>query len=329
MKRTWVIPAMLVAGVAGLGGLTYAASAQNGDGCGSCYMGEGGESGDGWNGQRWRDDDRGDNDERSGNDDGDPRWRDNDDDRRSYGSHEGRRGENDCGPRDRGWGYHGRGYGMHGYGPGRDGMERGYDRREGRGYDRREGRRFDRDDDDRGYRGYGYHHRYHHQERRQDRREGRRQDRQEERQEGRQDGRQQDRQEGRGGPRFGRSFDPARLESAKKEIGVTEAQEQAWTKYATTLKEVAEARKARRESIDRSAIGRMSTEEHRKFRDSMIEQRRKEQDNVNAAVDELIKSFDEKQVAIAREVLPGYAFGPWMRGAGMGMGMGMGGRGNR
>ncbi len=302
MKRTWVIPAILATGLAGLGGLTYAASAQDGDGCGSCYMR--GEGGDGWSGQRWRDDDR------------NPRWRDRDDDsrghdRRGYGWREGRRGDNDCGPRGRG--YHGRGDGMHhGYGRGRDDMDRepdgdrGYDRREGRGYDGdrdygrrdghgggwREGRRFDRDDSDRGYRGHGYHHRHH------------------------------QRHEGRGGPRFGRGFDPARLESAKKEIGVTEAQEQAWTKYATTLKEVADARKARRESIDHSAIRRMSTEEHRKFRDAMIEQRRKEQDNVNAAVDELIKSFDEKQVAIAKEVLPGYAFGPWMRGAGMGWGGG-------
>ena len=103
---------------------------------------------------------------------------------------------------------------------------------------------------------------------------------------------------------------------------MTAAQEQAWTKYASTLKEVADARKARRDSIDRDAMRQMSTEDHRKFRDGMIEQRRKEQDSVNAAVDELVKSLDEKQVAIAKEVLPGYAFGPRMRGAGMGWGGG-------
>ena len=290
---------MLVAGLTGLGGLTQAASAQDGEGCGSCYMR--GEGADGWSGQRWRDDDRG------------PRWRDREDDSRGYGPRAGGRGDENCGPRGRG--YHGRGHGMHhgyGYGRGRDDMDRGpdrdrgYDRRDGRGYDSdrdydrrdgrgggwREGRRFDRDDSDRGYRGHGYHHRYH------------------------------QRHEGRGGPGMGRGFDPARLESVKKEIGVTEAQEQAWTKYATTLKEVADARKTRRESMDRDAVRKMSTEEHRQFRDAMIQQRRKEQDSVNAAVDELIKSFDEKQVAIAKEVLPGYAFGPWMRGAGMGWGGG-------
>jgi hypothetical protein len=311
MKQTWVIPAILVVGLAGLGGLTHAASAGDGDGRGPGYMhGERGD--DGWSGQRWRD---------------------RDDDRRGYGPREGRRSndDNDCGPRGRG--YHGRGHGMHhGYGRGREDMDRGDDQREGRGYNRdrgydrdrnygrsegrgdgwREGRRSDRDDSDRGYRGHGYHHRY--------------QDRQENRQDGRQEGRQDGRQEGRGGPRgFGRGFDPARLESAKKELGVTEAQEQAWTKYASTLKEVADARKARRESMDPSAMRRMSAEEHRKFRDSMIEQRRKEQDSVNAAIDELVKSLDEKQVAIAKEVLPGYSFGPCMRGAGMGAG----GDGNR
>ncbi len=311
MKRTWVIPAILVVGLAGLGGLTHAASAQDDD----RQSGSGQMRGDyGSTGQRSGDDDR------RGDDDRGPRWRDRDDDRRGYGSREGRRGndDNDCGPRGRG--YHGRGHGMHhGYGRGREGMDRGYDRREGRGYDSdrgndsregrgdgwREGRRYDRDDSDRGYRGHGYHHRY--------------QDRQENRQEGRREGRQEGRQEGRGGPRrFGRGFDPARLESAKKELGVTEAQEQAWTKYASTLKEVADARKARRESMDPSAMRQMSTHEHRKFRDAMIAQRRQEQDSVNAAIDGLVGSLDEKQVAIAKEVLPGYAFGPWMRGAGIG-----------
>lgn len=298
MKRTWVIPAMLVAGVAGLGGLTYAASAQNGNGCNSCYVGEGSEGGDGWSGQRWRDDDRGGNHERG------QRWRDNDDDRRGYGPREGRRSDDDCGPRGRGWGYHGRGHGMHqGYGRGRDGMERGYDRREDRGYDSdrdydrregrrdgwREGRRFERDDSDRGY-GRGWRHGRH------------------------------------GGMGRGGMFDSAaELDSIKRELSVTAQQEAAWTKYAGAVKEAADAMKTRREAMRAGAARDLSVEDHRKFRDSMMEQRRKEIDAVRTAADELIKSLDEKQVAIAKEVLPGYAFGPWMRGAGMGMGMGAGG----
>jgi hypothetical protein len=279
MKRTFLIPAILVAGLGGLGGAAYAASAFD-----DLQPALEGAAGYNWSAQRWRDDDRRD-------DDRGPRWRrGDDDDRRGYGPREGRRGDDDCGPGmgrgrghgEHGWRYHGRGY---------DG-----DRGEGRGYGWREGRGFDRDDD-RGYRGHGYHHRH----------EGR--------------------GEGRGGPRFGRGFDPARLDSVKREIGVTAAQEQAWTKYADTLKEVSEARKARRDSMDRSAIAKMSTDEFRKFRDAMIEQRRKEQDQVRAAVDGLVASLDEKQVAVAKEVLPGYAFGRMSMG-GMGMGgMGMGGMG--
>ena len=157
-----------------------------------------------------------------------------------------------------------------------------------------------------------------------------RDDRSEGRQQDRSEGRQEGRSEGRGGPAQGRGMDPAaRLDSVKKEIGITAAQEETWTKYAATMKSVADARKTRRESMDRDAVLKMSTEDHRKFRDAMIDQRRKEQDSVNSAVDELVKSLDEKQVAIAKEVLPGYTFGPQMRGAGMGMGMRCGGGANR
>lgn len=263
MKRTFLIPAILVAGLGGLGGAAYAASALD-----SVQPALEGAAGYDWSAQRWRDDDR------RGDDDRGPRWRDRDDDRRGYGPREGRRGDDDCGPRGRGWGrgehggrHHGRGHGMHhGDGP-----------REGRGFDRR-------DDSDRGYgRGWGH---------------------------------------GRHGGFGGGRFDPAQLDSIKKEIGVTAAQEQVWTKYAATLKEVADARRTRRDSIDRDAVRRMSPDDHRKFRDAMIEQRRKEQDQVRAAVDDLVKSLDEKQVATAKEVLPGYAFGPGMRGAGMGWGGG-------
>lgn len=254
MKRIWVIPAILVAGVTGLGGLAYAASAQDAgwrDGRG--YS----EGRDHYCGRRWNDDDRRRDDDRG------PRWRD--DDRSGHGPREGRRGDDRCGGRDHGW--------RRGHGSERHGSER-----HGRSYDQREDR-------DRGYRGHGYHHRHH----------------------------------GHGGPRrFGRAFDPARLDSVKTEIGVTTAQELVWSKYVATLKEVADARKARRDSIDRGAVRRMAPDEFRKFRDGMIDQRRKEQDSVNAAVDEFVKSLDEKQVAIAKEVLPGYAFGRGMRGAGMG-----------
>ncbi|HWV52481.1 hypothetical protein [Pseudorhodoplanes sp.] len=280
MKRTWVIPGILVAGLTGLGGLTYAASAQDSGGRdGGGYSRGDGPRDYGRGGPRWNDDRRGDDDRgprwrrgddernwRGRDDDRGPRWRDGG----GYGSREGRRGDDDrCSPQRRGWDRrdhgrwhdHDRGYGRH----------HGFDRRDDRGDRWREGRGYDRRDDRRG------------------------------------DG-------PREGRRFGGRLGPAALDSARREIGVTAAQEEVWTKYATTLKEVADARRARRESIDRSAIRRMSPDEYRKFRDSMIEQRRKEEDSVRAAVDGIVASLDEKQVAIAREVLPGYAFGP-MHGA--------------
>jgi hypothetical protein len=238
MKGKWVLPVVLVAGLAGLGGMTIAASAQ--------------DSGPGYSrdddSPRWRRGDRGYDSDRG------PRWRD--DDRR--GSRHG------CGGRGDGYGHHGRGYGRDD-----DGYRRhGYHDRGERGYGR-----------------HGWHHRH----------EGRR-------------------HEGHGPRQFGRAFDPARLDGVKKELGITAAQEQAWTKYTSTLKEVADARKARRDSFDRSAVAKMSVDEFRKFRDTAIQQHRKEQDSVNAAVDGLVKSLDEKQQAVAKEVLPGFAQGGFMRG---------------
>jgi hypothetical protein len=259
MKRTWVMPAILVAGLASLGSAAYAASAQEGWRGGLGPMVEEGAADYNWSSQRWRDDDR------RGDDDRGPRWRDRDDDRRGYGPRG--RGDENCGPRmGRGHGEHGRGrHGGHGYG-GRHGMGRG----RGMGLDH----------DGPGH-GFG------------------------------------------GGPRHGRfgAADPAQLDSVKKELAITPAQEAAWTKYAGAVREAADSARKRREGVNAGAARGLSVEEFRKFRDLLIEQRRKEQDIVRAAVDELIKSLDEKQVAIAREVLPGYAFGPGMR---FGMGWGSG-----
>ena len=123
-----------------------------------------------------------------------------------------------------------------------------------------------------------------------------------------------------GRPGFGRmaAADPAQVDSLKKELGITAQQEAAWTKYAAALKDTADAAKARHEGIDRDAIRKMSPEDHRKFRDGMREQRQKEFDAVKSATDELLKTLDDKQKAVAKEILPGLAFGPGMRGAGMG-----------
>ena len=306
MKREWVIPAMLVAGMTALAATTYAASAQGGDwrdapghyhnGYGPHYWQDQKPGDDDDYGPRWRRGDRYDRGyDRDADDDyGQQGWRD---DRRGYGQREGRSWRDcPCGGCDRdrggyGWRDRGRGYDDD-RDDGRQGRDygRNYDRDYDRGDDRRDRRSYDRDDSDRGMR-----------------------------------------QGGRGGPgRFGQGypgyqgFDPARLDSIKREIGVTPAQEAAWTKFTTTLKEASDARRARRDNFDRSAVSRMSADDFRKFRDTMIQQRRKEQDSVLAAEDDFVKTLDEKQVAIAREVLPGYALAGRMEGMGMGQGMGQG-----
>jgi periplasmic protein CpxP/Spy len=122
-----------------------------------------------------------------------------------------------------------------------------------------------------------------------------------------------------GGPGFGRmgAADPAELESIKKEIGVTAEQEQAWTTYAAAVKEAADSAKTRRDGVDRNAIREMSRDERRAFMDSMRDQRRKEVDAVTDAAAELVKSLDEKQAAVAKEILPGHATRYGQRGAGM------------
>ena len=304
MKRISLITALLAAGLTGLVATNHAASAQDADTFdGQDYVqrddGPGGDRSD-----RFRDERRFDGD-RGRRDDWGPRWRE----------------------RDRGY----------------DDEDRGPRWRRGDRYDDERGRHW-REDERRGY-GEGYGWRRHHQdwcrpERHDrygwrhpergddgDRRHGWRDDRgsrwegrgygrDESGRDDRHPGGEQGRQDNSGPDRFGRTFD--RLEAVKKEIGITAAQEQAWAKYASTMKEVSDARRSRREALDRSAINRMSLDDYRKFRDATIDQRRKEQDRVNAAVDELVNALDEKQAAVAREVLPGFALGGYMRGMRLG-----------
>lgn len=137
--------------------------------------------------------------------------------------------------------------------------------------------------------------------------------------------------EGRGGHMHGHrhggwhgrqgAADPAVLDGLKRELSIGTAQEEAWSRYAAAMKETAVERSKRRESIRAGAARNLSVEEHRKFRDLLIEQRQKEIAAVRDAADALVATLDEKQVAVAREVLPGYAIGPVGRGMGrMGMG---------
>jgi hypothetical protein len=82
-------------------------------------------------------------------------------------------------------------------------------------------------------------------------------------------------------------LDPAQIETLKTSLGITAAQEAAWSKYSNVLRDVATTMKSAREAA-------------------------------KTAADELLTGLDEEQKAKAREALPGLATpGPSMMG-GMG-----------
>jgi len=119
----------------------------------------------------------------------------------------------------------------------------------------------------------------------------------------------------RGGP--GLTFaDPAQLDTLKKDLGITTAQEPAWTKYAKTLQDAATAMKSAHESVNPEVIGKLGPQERFAFATKMREQAQKQHDAVKAAADELLTTLDDAQKTKAQQILPGLAFGPGaMRGA--------------
>ncbi|MFO1116654.1 MAG: Spy/CpxP family protein refolding chaperone [Beijerinckiaceae bacterium] len=114
----------------------------------------------------------------------------------------------------------------------------------------------------------------------------------------------------RGGPQFAMT-DPAQLDGLKKEIGITTAQEPAWTKYSKTIQEAV----ANMKSLWDSTTDK-TPQDRNAFATQMREQARKNQDSVSAAAKELLGGLTDAQKPIAQDILPGLAFGPGpMRGA--------------
>jgi hypothetical protein len=121
-----------------------------------------------------------------------------------------------------------------------------------------------------------------------------------------------------GGPgMMGFFADPARIEMLKSELGITAAQEPAWTKYAKAVEEAATAMNKTRESVDSETFSRMSPQDHYAFMTAMREEGQKQFASVSKAADELLAALDESQKVKARAILPGVGFGH-MRGAFMG-----------
>ena len=114
-------------------------------------------------------------------------------------------------------------------------------------------------------------------------------------------------------------FDPARLEALKAELGITAAQEPAWTKYAKAVQDAAAAMKTTREGIDPDAVSKMTPQDRFAFVTKMREQGQKQFATVKTAAEELLATLDDTQKAKARQTLPGLAFGPGTQhAAGMG-----------
>jgi len=104
--------------------------------------------------------------------------------------------------------------------------------------------------------------------------------------------------------------DPARIETLKKEIGITAAQEPAWTKYTKALQDAATAMKTVREGVNPDTIGTLSPQERFASVTKMREQGLKQFETVTTAANELLAALDDTQKAKAQTSLPGLAFGP-------------------
>ena len=108
------------------------------------------------------------------------------------------------------------------------------------------------------------------------------------------------------GPGLGQ-FDPAQIETLKTTLGITPAQESAWTKYAKAVQEAAATMRTTHEGIDRDAVSKMSPQDRFAFVTKMREQGQKQFETVQTAANELLATLDEAQKAKAFDTLPGLA----------------------
>ena len=107
-----------------------------------------------------------------------------------------------------------------------------------------------------------------------------------------------------GGPGL-TQFDPARIDTLKTELGITAAQEPAWTKYAKAVQDAATAMKTTREGVDPNTVSKLSPADRFAFVTKIREQAQKQFETVKTAADELLATLDETQKAKAQTTLPG------------------------
>ncbi|MEJ2377398.1 MAG: Spy/CpxP family protein refolding chaperone [Pseudolabrys sp.] len=111
---------------------------------------------------------------------------------------------------------------------------------------------------------------------------------------------------GPGAPGFAFA-DQAHIDKLKAELGITSAQEAAWTKYAKTVQDAAVTMKAARESAKPA-----NPQDRFSFASKMREQGQKQFEAVKSAANELLATLDDTQKTKAQQILPGLAFGPGM-----------------
>ena len=109
-----------------------------------------------------------------------------------------------------------------------------------------------------------------------------------------------------GGPGL-MQFDPTQIETLKTALGITPAQEPAWTKYAKAVQDAADTMQTRHQGIDRDAVSKMSPQDRYAFVTKMREQGQQQFETVQTAANELLVTLDDAQKAKARESLPGFA----------------------
>jgi hypothetical protein len=120
-----------------------------------------------------------------------------------------------------------------------------------------------------------------------------------------------------GGPGF-TQFDPARIDTLKTELGITAAQEPAWTKYAKAVQDAATAMKATREGVNPETLSKLTPQERFAAVGKIREQAQKQHETVQTAANELLANLDDTQKTKAQQTLPGLAFGHGpTRGAGL------------
>jgi hypothetical protein len=105
-------------------------------------------------------------------------------------------------------------------------------------------------------------------------------------------------------------FDPARIDTLKTELGITAAQESAWTKYAKAIQDAATAMKTTREGVDPNAVSKLNPQDRLAFVTKVREQGQKQFETVKTAGNELLATLNDAQKAKAQTTLPGLAFGP-------------------